>query len=71
MIPYTFILEPELKIFKIYNGYWYWGRPSITQLREDLMEVTKSVRPDWDIEKPELIDAWDNDHKDLFYPYNQ
>jgi len=23
MIPHTFVLEPGLKIFKIYNGYWY------------------------------------------------
>ena len=23
MIPYTFVLEPGLKIFRIYNGYWY------------------------------------------------
>ena len=28
MIPHTFILEPGLKIFKIYNGYWNWGRPT-------------------------------------------
>jgi hypothetical protein len=27
MIRYTFVLKPELKIYKIYNGYWYWGRP--------------------------------------------
>jgi peroxiredoxin len=25
MIPHTFVLEPGLKIYKIYNGYWYWG----------------------------------------------
>ena len=29
MIPHTLVLEPELKIYKIYCGYWYWGRPSI------------------------------------------
>ncbi len=23
MIPYTLVHEPQLKIFKIYNGYWY------------------------------------------------
>jgi hypothetical protein len=35
MIPHTFVLEPGLKIFKIYNGYWYWGRPTITELHMD------------------------------------
>ena len=27
MIPHTFVLEPGLKIHKIYNGYWYWDGP--------------------------------------------
>jgi peroxiredoxin len=31
MIPHTLVLEPQLKIFKIYNGYWYWGRPTIEE----------------------------------------
>ena len=25
MIPHTIVLEPDLRIFRIYNGYWYWG----------------------------------------------
>jgi peroxiredoxin len=25
MIPHTLVLEPELKIYKIYCGYWYWA----------------------------------------------
>jgi peroxiredoxin len=49
MIPHTFILEPELKIYKIYNGYWHWGRPSVADLRNDLRDVTSRIRPDWDI----------------------
>src|SRR5579862_5775279 len=36
MIPYTIVLEPGLMIFKIYNGYWFFGRPSIEELRQDL-----------------------------------
>jgi peroxiredoxin len=36
MIPHTFVLEPALRIFRIYNGYWYWGRPSVNELRLDL-----------------------------------
>ncbi len=39
MIPHTLVLEPGLKIFRIYNGYWYWGRPSNDDLRQDLREL--------------------------------
>ena len=28
MIPHTIVLEPSLKIFKIYNGYWFFARPT-------------------------------------------
>src|SRR5499425_641766 len=27
MIPHTIVLEPGLVIYKIYNGYWFFGRP--------------------------------------------
>jgi peroxiredoxin len=49
MIPYTFVLEPDLMINKFYNGYWFWGRPSVYDLCSDLREVFKKVRPDWDL----------------------
>ena len=73
MIPYTLVLEPQLKIFKIYNGYWYWGRPSIEELRMDLRAITRKVRPDWDITRPELRAAWTQDDRraSLFYPYGK
>jgi peroxiredoxin len=38
MIPYTLVLKPGLVIFSIYNGYWFWGRPSFEDLRRDLRE---------------------------------
>ena len=28
MIPHTLVLKPGLVIHSIYNGYWFWGRPS-------------------------------------------
>ncbi|MGD9726128.1 MAG: peroxiredoxin family protein [Nitrospiraceae bacterium] len=73
MIPYTLVLEPQLKIFKIYNGYWYWGRPSVEELRMDLREITRKIRPDWDITLPEFREAWTQDRKraELFYPYGK
>jgi peroxiredoxin len=69
MIPYTFVLEPGLKIFRIYNGYWYWGRPSNDDLRRDLQEMFEKIRPDWDISDPELKAAWERGERDRFFPY--
>src|SRR6476620_7916569 len=69
MIPYTLVLEPGLIVYKIYNGYWFWGRPSTEQLWQDLREVTERIRPDWDITKPELRQAWEAGDKRQFYPY--
>ena len=29
MIPHVIVLEPRLIIHKIYNGYWFFGRPTL------------------------------------------
>ena len=58
MIPHTLVLKPGLVIYQIYNGYWFWGRPSIADLWSDLRVVTSEVRPDWDLSAPGLRDAW-------------
>jgi peroxiredoxin len=52
MIPHTLVLEPGLVVSKIYMGYWFFGRPTIEELRRDLREVTRKCRPDWDITTP-------------------
>ena len=36
MIPHTLVLKPGLVIHSIYNGYWFWGRPSFYDLWRDL-----------------------------------
>ena len=46
MIPHVIVLEPGLVIYKIYMGYWYFGRPTMEDLRQDLRAVTKKCRPD-------------------------
>jgi peroxiredoxin len=71
MIPYTLVLEPGRVIHKIYNGYWFWGRPSTEQLLQDLRAVTERIRPDWDITKPALRTAWEQGDRRLFYPYKE
>jgi len=48
VVPHTLILSPGLKIEKVYVGYWFWGRPSIYQLWDDLTEVFRRIKPDFD-----------------------
>jgi len=71
MIPHTLVLDPGLVIHKIYNGYWFWGRPSPEDLRQDLREVTRKIRPDWDLGAPGLRGAWDAGDKSDFWPYDE
>ena len=71
MIPYTVVLEPGLRIFRIYNGYWYWGRPSVGDLRRDLRELFRKIRPDWDLSADGLREAWERGRKDRFFPYGE
>ena len=46
MIPHTIVLEPGLAIHKIYMGYWFFSRPTLEELRQDLRAVIKKCRPD-------------------------
>jgi peroxiredoxin len=71
MIPHTVVLEPGLVVFRIYNGYWFFGRPTIEELRQDLRAVLMKCRPDWDITSAGLRTAWDRGEKDRFYPYGR
>jgi peroxiredoxin len=71
MIPHTIVLEPGLVIYKIYNGYWFFGRPTVEELRQDLRAVLKKCRVDWDITNPELKAAWARGEKERFYPYGK
>ncbi len=71
MIPHTFVLKPGLVVYSVYNGYWYWGRPSTEDLRRDLREVTREVRPDWDLASAGLREAWDAGDHSMHHPYQQ
>src|SRR5262245_4019636 len=71
MIPYTFVLKPGLVIHRIYNGYWFWGRPSIADLWHDLRAVTSEIRPDWDLSTPGLRKRWDAGDLSPFHGWNK
>lgn len=40
--PYTFILQPDLRIYKIYNGWYFVGRPTNEELRHDLRTIMET-----------------------------
>lgn len=61
MIPYTIMLEPGLVIHKIYNGYWYWGRPTLEEIRQDFRAISV----------PGMREKWEQDKKECFYPYKK
>jgi len=69
MIPHTVLLAPGLKIRKIWNGYYYWGRPSTGELHQELRELTREIRPDWNLRDPELRRKWESGDTGAFYPY--
>lgn len=46
-LPYTFSLFPDLTIHRIYNGWWYVGRPTLEELRQDLRAIMERCRPDY------------------------
>jgi peroxiredoxin len=71
MVPHTVVLEPGLVVHKIYNGYWFFGRPTIEELRLDLRAVSRKVRADWDLSAPGLRDRWEAGDRNDFYPYGK
>jgi hypothetical protein len=46
--PAAFQLVPRSQDPHAYNGYRYWGRATMEELRRDMREITRAVRPDWD-----------------------
>ncbi|WP_433306705.1 redoxin domain-containing protein [Actinoplanes sp. CA-030573] len=71
MIPHTLVLKPGLVIHTIYNGYWFWGRPSTDDLWLDLRAATRETRPDWDLAAPGLREAWEAGDYSLFHGYDR
>jgi peroxiredoxin len=70
LIPHVFLLKPKLEVYKIYNGYWYWGRPTLHELHTDLREISSQIRPDWQIDLPHLRENWQKGEKGKFFPYH-
>ena len=65
------MLEPGLIVLKIYGGYWFFARPTVEELRQDLRSVLQKCRPDWDITRAELRAVWERGEKNCFYPFGK
>jgi len=71
MIPHTLVLKPGLVVHSIYNGYWFWGRPSVYELWQDLRTATAESRPDWDLSAPGLRKAWQAGDRSKFHGWDR
>jgi peroxiredoxin len=47
--PAGFTLLPDLTIHRAYNGYWFWGRATLEELRRDMREITRAIHDDWEV----------------------
>ena len=57
-VPHTLVLAPGLVVDKAYVGYWFWGRPSPYRLWEDLGDLFRRIKPDFDPTTAEAKAAW-------------
>ena len=46
-VPMTFTLYPDLTIHKVYAGYWFWGRATLEELRQDMRAISRAIRADF------------------------
>ena len=58
-MPHTLVLAPGLVIDKVYVGYWFWGRPSAYQLWQDLQDLSRRIKADFDPTTAEARAAWE------------
>ena len=51
-VPAVVVTGPDLRIHALYNGYWYWGRPTVDELVKNLRDLSRALRPDWEAPTP-------------------
>ncbi|MDN5213158.1 redoxin domain-containing protein [Fulvivirgaceae bacterium BMA12] len=42
-LPFTFVLRPNLEVHKVYNGWYFVGRPTLEDLRQDLRIIMQEM----------------------------
>jgi hypothetical protein len=70
MIPHMIVLEPNLVIYKIYMGYWFFARSTVEELRLDLREVTRKCSRIGTLQRL-MKAAWEQGRKELFWSYGK
>jgi hypothetical protein len=67
-VPHTVILGPNLEIFKIYCGFWFFGRPSIYDLWTDMRELRMKFDYNFDPLAPGVREQWEAKHPERRMP---
>jgi peroxiredoxin len=62
-VPHTLVLAPGLSIDKVYVGYWFWGRPSPYRLWDDLQDLLRRIKPDFDPTTEQARASWQRTHR--------
>ena len=57
-VPHTLVVAPGLMVDKVYVGYWFWGRPTPFQLWEDLQDLHRRIKADFDPTTERARAAW-------------
>lgn len=47
-LPFTFVLDSQLVIHRVWCGFWFWGNPTPDELRLALREVVGAEQPSYD-----------------------
>jgi peroxiredoxin len=47
-LPFTFVLDSQLRVHRVWCGFWYWGNPAPEELRQALREITRAEQPSFD-----------------------
>lgn len=47
-LPTVWLLHPDLTVHRWWLGYWFWARPTATELHEGLRQVSSELREDWE-----------------------
>jgi peroxiredoxin len=59
-VPHTLVLAPGLLIDKVYVGYWFLGRPYAYQLWENLQDLFRRIKDDYDPTLSAVREAWEH-----------
>jgi peroxiredoxin len=51
-VPSVWTLFPDLRVHSRYDGYWFWGRPTLHELTADLRAISRAIRADWEAPTP-------------------